>query len=61
MESQQTGRGRTKKASDPSRTACLGFKNCYLVNYRFATARHGFCSAKLLNFLFALKHIKIYE
>ena len=43
-----------KKASYPSRTACHSIKNCYFVNYRLATAHHGFCSAKLLNFLFTL-------
>ena len=46
---------RAKKASYPSRTACLGFKNCFFVNYRLATARHGVRSAKLLNFLFTFK------
>lgn len=35
--------------------ACLGFKNCFFVNYRLATARHGVRSAKLLNFLFTFK------
>lgn len=51
---------RAKKASCPSRTACLGFKNCFFVNYRLATARHGVRSAKLLNFLFTFK-ISTYE
>lgn len=32
--------------------------NCYFVNYRLATARHGFRSAKLLNFLFTLIKFK---
>jgi hypothetical protein len=45
---QQTER---KKASYPSRTACLGLE-VFFVNYRLATARHGFRSAKLLNFTF---------
>ena len=42
---------RAKKASYPSRTACLDFKNCFVVNYRLVTVRHGFRLAKLLNFL----------
>jgi hypothetical protein len=42
---------RAKKASYPSRTACLGLE-VFFVNYRLATARHGFRSAKLLNFTF---------
>ena len=46
---------RAKKASYPSRTACLGLE-IFFVNYRLATARHGVRSAKLLNFLFTFKN-----
>lgn len=47
---------RAKKASYPSRTACLGLE-IFFVNYRLATARHGVRSAKLLNFLFTFKYL----
>jgi hypothetical protein len=49
-------RAKRKKASYPSRTACLGLE-IFFVNYRLATARHGFRTAKLLNFLFTFKNI----